>query len=204
MTIPHNSRILAYLFLTLFSFSLFVAPSQAQTSSATGGGAGPGGTCNLGLDSNGDGDFDDTPNDKKAVLCADKGYFCKVPANSPAGKCTCSMGEFEMPLSFGGYSAFGTIDVCKWVNEQSSGPLTSYFNILATFGIVAVVGLGLIMIVIGGYFYMTAGGDAGRIGTAKTFIGMALLGIILALTAYLLLNTISSQFTDVQEPKFDI
>lgn len=166
-------------------------------------GAGPGQTCNLGLDGNGDGDFDDTPGDTKPVSCMGKGYYCKVPSNSLVGKCSCAFGEFEMPLNFGGTSAFGTTDVCKWVNSQGNKPLLTYVSLLVNIVIALTVALGLVMIVIGGFFYMTAGGDGGRISTAKTFIGAALLGIILALTAFLILNTISPQFaSDVREPIF--
>lgn len=64
-----------------------------------------------------------------------------------------------------------------------------------------VIGVGLIAVVVGGYIYMTAGGSAQRVGTAKTVIGAALLGIVLAIAAQLILNTISPQFAEqIKEP----
>ena len=50
----------------------------------------------------------------------------------------------------------------------------------------------VVSIVIGGYIYMTAGGDADRVRTAKVWIGSAILGIILALLAWLILASIAT------------
>lgn len=69
-----------------------------------------------------------------------------------------------------------------------------FMSIIVNLATGFVILAGLMSIIIGGYFYMTAGGDSGRVGTAKAFFVSALLGILLALTAYIILNTISPQF----------
>lgn len=76
-------------------------------------------------------------------------------------------------------------------------PLVILFGSLAGIITAAIVAVGLIAIVFGGYVYMTAGGSAERVGTAKAIIGSALFGIALALFAYAMLNRISPQFTPV-------
>lgn len=52
--------------------------------------------------------------------------------------------------------------------------------------------LAVIVIMIGGIIWLTAGGSSERIGTARSYIGGALTGLILLLGSYLLLNTINS------------
>ena len=47
------------------------------------------------------------------------------------------------------------------------------------------------MIVVGGFEYITAGGNESTVGRAKTRITQALLGILLILGSYLILNTIN-------------
>lgn len=79
-------------------------------------------------------------------------------------------------------------------------PLIRFMRIIINFVTAAVVAIGIITVVVAGYIYMTARGDAGQVGLAKQFLSAALLGIFLALTSYLVLNTISPQFTDVKEP----
>jgi len=113
------------------------------------------------------------------------------------GTCECAFGEFEAPFP-GGPSG----DVCLYTATTNDSPLLSYASFFANAIIALTVASGMVMVVAGGYVYMTAGGSAARIGTAKSFIGMALLGIALALTAYVILDTVSSQFaSDVVEPE---
>ena len=104
-----------------------------------------------------------------------------------------------------GWGSLETISVGgrKDIAEITSygGGLVRFINVVIRYVLAVAVGLGLIVIVVGGYIYMTAGGNAQRVSTAKSVIGMALLGIVLAVAASLLLNTISPQFSgQVQEP----
>ncbi len=56
-------------------------------------------------------------------------------------------------------------------------------------GIVGI--LATIVLMFGGIIWITAGGNAERVGNAKAWIGAALTGLVLALTSYLILNTIN-------------
>ena len=91
--------------------------------------------------------------------------------------------------------------ICTLISGET--PLTTYAQILINFFTAFVVGIGLIMIVVAGYMYMTAGGNGSRVDSAKTIIKTALLGIVLALAAYTILYTIGGdQF--FQEPQFNL
>lgn len=110
-----------------------------------------------------------------------------APTSLLAADGGCQFGELEMPLP--GMS--GCIDEIK---------LKSFAATLFNIAVGAIVLIGVILVVVGGYIYMTAGGDASRVGTAKSVIGGALLGIVIALTAYVVLETISPQFINLEEP----
>lgn len=92
-----------------------------------------------------------------------------------------------------------TIDLFD--SNSNRKPILRYVGIVINLIIAGIVAIGLISIVVAGYLYVTAGGDAQKVTTAKSLIGAALLGIVLALGAFLLLNTIGSQFaSDLREP----
>lgn len=80
-------------------------------------------------------------------------------------------------------------------------PILRYFSIVMNIIIATIVAIGLISIVVAGYLYVTAGGDSQKVVVAKSLIGAALLGIVLALAAFLILNTIGTQFASgLREP----
>ncbi len=58
-----------------------------------------------------------------------------------------------------------------------------------------------IMIVVAGLLWLTAGGDAGRISTAKGYIEGAMVGLVIALTSYVLLYAINPKLTEFDAMK---
>lgn len=69
--------------------------------------------------------------------------------------------------------------------------IAPFIGTIATIVVALIVAAGLIMVVVGGYIYMTAGGSASRTQTAKTVIGFALLGITIALSSYVILRFVN-------------
>jgi hypothetical protein len=59
------------------------------------------------------------------------------------------------------------------------------------------------MIVFGGYKVMSAGGNASRARDGKSYIYSSLVGLVLLLASYLILNTINTDLTDFTTPSFD-
>ena len=120
-----------------------------------------------------------------------------VPALGQAAN-DCAYGDLEIPLpveQLEGKNICEILDEFNGDGNDVTSPIRAYAAFLANLIIAAIVGLGLIMIVIGGYLYMTAGGAADRIQTAKKVIGAALLGIIIALLSFVILNTINPGIT---------
>ncbi|MEX1112273.1 MAG: hypothetical protein WEC84_02315 [Candidatus Andersenbacteria bacterium] len=110
--------------------------------------------------------------------------------SGPGGPGVCLFGVFE--ADFPGLPNRPCIESVGWLE---------LVNLVINFVIVVVILIGTISILIGGYIYMVAGGSADRIGSAKKWLGSALLGITLAVTAWLILHTISPQFTEnAQDP----
>jgi hypothetical protein len=58
--------------------------------------------------------------------------------------------------------------------------------------------LGVLMVIIGGYYKITAGGNAEQSTKGTEMIWAAIIGIALLFGAYLLLNTINPQLTSLQ------
>lgn len=107
----------------------------------------------------------------------------------------CDFGNFEAKLP-----GIKSEAICDLITGNS--PLLTYINAAVTYVTGIIVVIGIISILVGGYFYMTAGGSAERVGFAKTIIGSALAGIVIAMVGWLILNTVSPQFAEkVEEPK---
>jgi hypothetical protein len=60
------------------------------------------------------------------------------------------------------------------------------------------------MIVVGGFQYLTAGGDKGRVEKARSRITNALIGLVLVLSAYVLLNTINPALVNLKSPTAEL
>lgn len=73
-------------------------------------------------------------------------------------------------------------------------PLSYYVGLLVAAFIALIVAVGIVMIVIGGFLYMTAGGSGDRVKMAKEIIISAIVGMVLALAAWIILYTFSPQF----------
>ncbi|MFA5854592.1 MAG: pilin [Patescibacteria group bacterium] len=69
--------------------------------------------------------------------------------------------------------------------------LANYIGVIYQF-MISIIGLvAAVMMIIGGFQYLTSAGDSGKIGAARKRIVDALIGLVLAFSAYLLLNTIN-------------
>jgi hypothetical protein len=72
-----------------------------------------------------------------------------------------------------------------------------FISNLYKFGIWTIGFCALIMIVIGGYMYAASGGNNASMEKAKTFITDALVGLVLALLAYLILYIINPELIEI-------
>ena len=105
-----------------------------------------------------------------------------------------TFGNFEAPLP-----GIQDASIDKFVDNPT--PILTYASFIINFVTGVIIVIGLISMVAGAFFYMTAGGDKAGVEKGKKFIIAALSGIVLALTSWVILNTISSQFTTgLKEP----
>lgn len=113
---------------------------------------------------------------------------------------TPDFGKFEVLDQLLGNSGTGQgQDISTYVSGGT--PFTDIFNriIQLVIGLTVLIGVGAV--VVGGYLYMTAQGNASQVEKGKDFIKTALFAIALAVASVLLLNTISPQFGDqIEEP----
>ncbi|MBU0732043.1 pilin [Patescibacteria group bacterium] len=76
--------------------------------------------------------------------------------------------------------------------------LPQYITIVYRFAIGVISLLAVLMIVFGGFNWITAAGNEQRIGDAKSTIIAAIVGLIIALTSYTLLNTINPNLVSMR------
>lgn len=81
----------------------------------------------------------------------------------------------------------------KWISEYIAG-LYQY-----AIGIVGI--LAAVVLMIGGIIWLTAGGNQTRIGTAKSYIGGSIAGLVIALSSYLILYQINPELIKLKPIK---
>ncbi len=90
---------------------------------------------------------------------------------------------FLAPIGFGGFGSGGVLDVAK-------DGATTYLKGLYAFGIAIAAALAVLMITLGGVQYSTTDAIGGK-SEGKEKIKSALIGLLLALLSYTILNTIN-------------
>lgn len=88
----------------------------------------------------------------------------------------------------GGFGAPGDFGPAS---ESSNPWLGNYIRALFIYGVSIAAVLALLMVMVGGFLWLTAGGRSDQVGRAKDYISSALLGLALALVSYMLLYTIN-------------
>ncbi|MFA9262324.1 MAG: pilin [Undibacterium sp.] len=85
-------------------------------------------------------------------------------------------------------------------DPTKSGKLNVYLQDIYNFAFWAVGIAVVFMLTIGGFLYLTSAGNTSRLGTAKTIIFDAFLGLILALVAWMFLNLINPELVKMNLP----
>lgn len=83
----------------------------------------------------------------------------------------------------------------------SHDTLPKYIDAIYKYGISVTAVLSVIMLMLGGFRWIFAGGDSGAIGAAKNTIKGSLIGLTLVLCAVLLLKTINPALINISLPK---
>jgi hypothetical protein len=79
------------------------------------------------------------------------------------------------------------------LEQGQSATFNSYANGAIRLGIIIAALLAVVMLVIAGIMYMSAGGSTGRVEKAKDLIWNAIIGLIIAVSYYLILYAINPE-----------
>lgn len=98
----------------------------------------------------------------------------------------------------------GTITIeqeIKGLGRQAD--FTTYLRAAAQFAVAIIIILAAIYIAIGAYVYFVAAGNAAMAAKGKEIIQRSIIGLLIALVAYVILNTISPQFVELKPPQLE-
>jgi hypothetical protein len=86
-------------------------------------------------------------------------------------------------------------------NDPSTGNIANLVKAIYKYAIGIVGILAAVVLMVGGVLWIMAGGNATQVGEAKAWIGASLTGLVLALTSYLILNTVNPALVNLQITK---
>jgi hypothetical protein len=103
-----------------------------------------------------------------------------------------------------------TLNMPEFLNVTSDGDnyyipfISVYLAAMFKLGVGAAAVLAVIMIMIGGFIWIAAGGDAGKISKAKAMIKNAVVGLILSLGSFIFLQTVNPDLVNLRGLKIPI
>jgi len=92
------------------------------------------------------------------------------------------------------------IDYPSFLNIQAGMSLTALVSAIFNFLLIIAGLAAFIMIVWGGVKYLTSAGDPARTKDAKNQVFMAILGLIILFSSWMILNTINPNLVDIKKP----
>ncbi len=105
--------------------------------------------------------------------------------------------DFETQVKIGGQTLKFSQPQCEgdkceitWIGD--------YISAIFSYGVGLAAVLAVIMIMVGGFLWLTSGGSPDRVGKAKEFISSALLGLVLALLSFVILYTVNPRLVALE------
>ena len=104
-----------------------------------------------------------------------------------------TIGVFALPATVNAADACDMMAVKSSLCESKSGDLQNNAkNIINT--MLYIVGIGaVIMIIYGGIIYVISAGESGKINQAKTIIMYSVVGLVIAMSAFVIVNFVISR-----------
>lgn len=119
-------------------------------------------------------------------------FFLLLTIGSSAAEATTFKPQISIPGSR--FTADSPITI-----QRSSDVLAEYIKAIYTYAISIVGIVATIMLMFGGFTWLTAGGSGEKVGKARDIIFGALTGLVLALTSYTILNLISPDLVNFKK-----
>jgi len=130
--------------------------------------------------------------------------ICRTNLSSNGSGCCVPKGAIPAAAATpaAGGTGFTYIPLEKLPGASDARTFPQYIEGLYKFGIWTVGLAALFMISVGGFIYLSSGGNSSTMGTAKKYIWDALIGLSLALLAWLVLNIINPDLVNVNLSRF--
>jgi hypothetical protein len=96
-------------------------------------------------------------------------------------------------LCVGVDAAAGTNNCSTDTNGDASTGLTTIAQTITKYFSIIVGAISIIMIIYGGFRYITSGGDSGKVGSAKNTLIYAIVGLIIVALAQLIVRLVITQ-----------
>jgi hypothetical protein len=126
------------------------------------------------------------------VTCDDQHCFAPGTAGCPGGEGMCYANPPAIPLIISIGGATTALNLSDYIAK-----VYNYSLYLASF-------LAAVMFIIGGFQYLTAGGDTGRVSAGKKRLVDAIIGLLLIASAFVVFNTINPDILALKMPKIPL
>ncbi len=117
-----------------------------------------------------------------------------VPATASAG---CS--NIGNQLVIGENIAAGSNEVTCAATNTNGGDLAKIASTLVNIFSIIVGAVAVIMIIYGGFRYITSGGDSGKVGNAKNTLLYAIVGLLIVVFAQLIIHFVVGQSSTIAQ-----
>jgi hypothetical protein len=101
--------------------------------------------------------------------------------------------DIQTNLCAGVDAAAGTNNCSNQTNGDASTGLTTIAQTITKYFSIIVGAISIIMIIYGGFRYITSGGDSGKVGSAKNTLIYAIVGLIIVALAQLIVRLVITQ-----------
>ncbi len=92
------------------------------------------------------------------------------------------------------FAAYELLEKVPWEGTTFPAYIVGVYKFAVAFVAIAA----LLMITIGGFYYITSAGNQAQAGTAKTIVKDALLGLIVVFVTWLILHTINPDLVEIK------
>lgn len=106
----------------------------------------------------------------------------------------CGTIVFLMYNADSAFAAYSLLEKVPWEGTTFPEYVVGFYKFAVAFVAIAA----LLMMTIGGFYYIASAGNQAQAGTAKTIVKDALLGLIVVLVTWLILNTINPKLLEIK------
>lgn len=128
-----------------------------------------------------------------------------IPVNTVRADAKIKMPDPQIKISDELTQKLATPPDCSTINGKTickNSWIADYIEAVYKY-LIGIVGiLATVVMMIGGVIWITAGGNASRVGEAKAWIGGALMGLVLALASYTILYQINDETVKMKPIKY--